>query len=45
MPRSGNLRQVPDLSILNSTVPNMIGEHPHDQDVEPDHAPVTAVFV
>lgn len=45
MPRAGDLRQVPVLSILNDDVPNMVGAHPLDEDVVPDHAPVTATFV
>jgi endonuclease/exonuclease/phosphatase family metal-dependent hydrolase len=44
MPRQNDLRQVPALSILNSDTPNMLGEHPVDGKVVPDHAPVTATF-
>ena len=45
MPRVDRLRQVPAMSILNNDIPNMIGAHPIDERVIPDHAPVTAVFV
>ena len=45
MPRVDRLRQVPEMSIINDDMPNMIGAHPIDEDVIPDHAPVTATFV
>jgi endonuclease/exonuclease/phosphatase family metal-dependent hydrolase len=45
MPRIGGLRQVPTVSILNEDTPNMIGPHPIQGGVIPDHAPVTAVFI
>ncbi len=45
MPRVGGLRQVPALSILNEDTPNMIGPHPTNGGVVPDHAPVTATLV
>lgn len=44
MPRQNHLRQVPELRILNGDTPNMIGSHPIEGDVVPDHAPVTAEF-
>jgi hypothetical protein len=36
MPRDGDLRQVPEISILNRDTPNIIGEHPRDEDVIPE---------
>ncbi len=45
MPRQGNLRQVPTMSIINEDTPNLIGAHPIADGVIPDHAPVTATFV
>jgi endonuclease/exonuclease/phosphatase family metal-dependent hydrolase len=45
MPRAGNgLRQVPNVSILNDDVPNLVGTNPNVVNVVPDHAPVTATF-
>jgi predicted extracellular nuclease len=43
MPRVGDLRQVPAMSILNADATN-IDDYPRNQDLEPDHAPVTAGF-
>ena len=45
MPRLNGLRRVPQMSILNEDTPNMIGPHPTQGGVTPDHAPVTATFV
>jgi endonuclease/exonuclease/phosphatase family metal-dependent hydrolase len=45
MPRVNGLRRVPNMSILNADTPNMIGPHPTQGGVTPDHAPVTATFV
>ncbi len=45
MPRVNGLRRVPNMSILNEDTPNMIGPHPIQGGVTPDHAPVTATFV
>ena len=45
MPRVNGLRRVPNMSILNEDTPNMIGPHPTQGGVTPDHAPVTATFV
>lgn len=45
MPRVGQLRQVPNVSIYNTDTPNLFGEHPTIGGVVPDHAPVTAEFV
>ena len=45
MPRSGGLRQVPSVTILNEDTPGIFGEHPTVSGIVPDHAPVTATFV
>lgn len=45
MPRVNGLRQVPTVSIINDDTPNLIGAHPTQGGVVPDHAPVTAAFV
>lgn len=45
MPRANGLRQVPTLSVLNTDTPSLIGTHPTEGGVVPDHAPVTATFV
>jgi len=44
LPRSNGLRQVPSMSILNENVPNLIGSYPAAGAINPDHAPVTAIF-
>ena len=43
VPRVGGLRRIPAVSILNDTAPN-IGDYPRNQELEPDHAAVTAKF-
>jgi hypothetical protein len=45
MPRAANgLRQIPNVSILNHDVPDLVGPNPNVGGVVPDHAPVTATF-
>jgi hypothetical protein len=43
MPRSGDLRQAPEVSTLNDDAPNL-GDQPRFDGVTPDHAPVTGKF-
>ena len=45
MPRLGQLRQVPVVTIYNEDTPTLIGNNPTVNGIIPDHAPVTAVFV
>jgi len=45
MPRQNELRQTPTMSILNEDTPNLLGNQPNENGVEPDHSPVTATFV
>ena len=45
MPRANGLRRAPAMSIMNEDAPNMVGPHPTQGGVVPDHAPVTATFV
>jgi len=44
MPVQNGLRQVPQISVLNADIPNMVGLHPREMKEFPDHAPVTAEF-
>ena len=45
MPRLGQLRQVPVVTIYNEDTPTLVGTNPTVNGIIPDHAPVTAVFV
>jgi predicted extracellular nuclease len=45
MPRLGQLRQVPAVTIYNEDTPTLIGTNPTVSGIIPDHAPVTAVFI
>src|SRR5262245_44284768 len=45
MPRLGQLRQVPVVTIYNEDTPTLVETNPTINGIIPDHAPVTAVFI